>query len=113
MSKHTEVPVDAAKEIATTCAKTMVVILAYDPQSNRTHVTTYGVEPEDKERAAEVGDRCARLICGEGFNDRRTYEDFRFRSEAEWAKERERLLARIAELEGCQKAAEDLNLFAD
>lgn len=100
MGKHTEVPVDAAIEIATTYAKTMVVILAYDPASKRTHVTTYGVEPEDKERAAEVGDQCARLICGDGFAMRRTYEDFRFRTEAEWAKEREQLLARIAELGG-------------
>lgn len=100
MSNHIEVPVEAAREIATRYAKTMVVILAYDPTSQHTHLTTYGVGTEEKEIAAEVGERCAKLICGDGFEMRRTYEDFRFRTQAEWAKEREQLLARIAELGG-------------
>lgn len=77
MARYRDIPVSVAREIAAAYKKTMVVILAYDPEHELTHATTYGVSPEEKARAAEVGDQCAKAICGEGFNQRRNFEDFR------------------------------------
>src|SRR5690348_10243029 len=88
---HTPIPVETAREIATKFRKSMVVILAYDPASMMTHTTTYGVEPADKERAADVGERCAKLICGDGFERRTRYEDYRFTDQGKRAAQVEKL----------------------
>jgi hypothetical protein len=76
--EHTPIPVEVARRIAQQFHKSMVVILAYDPRSALTHTTTYGLDARDKEQAADVGDRCAKLICGDGFQRRTVYEDYRF-----------------------------------
>lgn len=75
---YVPVPVEVAREIAGRFGKSMVVILAYDPAHQLTHTTTYGQSALEKERAADVGDRCTKLICGEGFEQKRTFEDYRF-----------------------------------
>jgi hypothetical protein len=90
---HVQIPVEIARQIAIRYAKSMVVILAYDPESQLTHTTTYGVEPIDKERAADVGERCAQLICGDGFERRTSYEDYRFTDQGKRAQQIERLIA--------------------
>lgn len=89
---HVELPVDAARELAEKYRKSMVVILSYDPVSGLTHTTTYGIEPVDKERAADVGRQCAKLICGEGFAQRKSYEDYRFLDQGKRAQQIDRLL---------------------
>lgn len=90
-ASHTPIPVETAREIATKFHKSMVVVLAYDPASMLTHTTTYGVEPADKERAADVGERCAKLICGDGFEQRTRYEDYRFVDQGKRAQKIEKL----------------------
>ncbi len=92
---HTELPVRAAKELSEQYHKSMVVILSYDPVSAMTHTTTYGVSPEDKETAATVGEQCAKYIAGSAYRERRCYEDFRHRTQAEWAVEREKLVGAL------------------
>lgn len=89
--KHIPVPVETAKEIAERFRKTMVVILSYDPVSEMTHTTTYGVEPLDKERAADVGAECAKFICGDGYARRKSYSDYRFVDEGKRTQKIERL----------------------
>ena len=88
---HAPIPVAVAHHIATKFRKSMVVILAYDPASQRTHTTTYGVEALEKERAAEVGERCAKMICGDGFDARTSYEDYRFTDQGKRAQQIEML----------------------
>ena len=95
--EHIPVPIDEARRIANAYRKSMVVILTYDPESEMTHTTTYGVEPFDKERAAEVGEACAKLICGEGFAERTIYSDYRFIAEGERAKQIEQLRQLLVE----------------
>jgi hypothetical protein len=92
MPEYKPVPVDVARQIAEQCGKSMVVILSYDPAHQLTHTTTYGVEPSEKEMAADVGDRCAKLICGDGFDKSRRYEDFRFADQAARTKAIEQLI---------------------
>ena len=71
-------------------SKSMVVVLAYDPEQQLMHTTTYGVDPADKEQAADVGEMCTRLVCGDGFEQRRMYEDFRHVDAAERAQQIEK-----------------------
>ncbi|MBW3538729.1 MAG: hypothetical protein KY476_00515 [Planctomycetes bacterium] len=85
------VPVEEARHIAARYSKSMVVILSYDPAAALTHTTTYGVAPEDKEQAADVGEMCARLVCGEGFELRKKYEDYRFTDQGKRAEQIEAL----------------------
>ena len=54
MRDYMPIPVAEARRIATEFRKSMVVILAYDPVSNRTHTTTFGRDAEQKEIAADV-----------------------------------------------------------
>lgn len=95
MDRYRDIPVSVAREIAAGYKKTMVVILAYDPVHELTHTTTYGVSPYEKVRAAEVGDQCAKAICGEGFNQRRNFEDFRCVNAANAAVLIDRLIAAL------------------
>lgn len=97
-ARHTPIPVAVAHHIATKFRKSMVVILAYDPASQLTHTTTYGVEPSEKERAAEVGERCAKMICGDGFDARTSYKDYRFTDQGKRARQIEMLS------EACRRA---------
>lgn len=92
MPNYKPVPVDVARQIAEQCSKSMVVILSYDPAHELTHTTTYGVEPAEKEMAADVGDRCSKLICGDGFDKKRRYDDFRFADQAVRTKAIEQLI---------------------
>lgn len=88
---YVPIPVAVAREIAARYQKSQVVILAWDPVHELTHTTTYGVEPDEKERAAEVGDACAKAICGDGFERRRSFEDYRHIDAGERAKKIDQL----------------------
>ena len=81
---YAAIPVDVARGIGEEYRKDCVVILAYDHESNKTHATTWGREPADKEGAVNVRDKCLAAIgvTGEGT----TYQDYRFVSEGERAK---------------------------
>lgn len=92
------VPVDAAKEVAEKFDKDIVVIVSYQEAGNMFHCTTYGDRPVHKIVAAQMGENCMRA-AGADPVIKNTYEDFRFRTEAEWAKEREQLHDRIKKLE--------------
>jgi hypothetical protein len=88
---YKEIPVAEARRIAEECGKHMVVILAYDRHHERTHCTTYGVEPAEKLVAADAGERCAKLLGGD-LSAARCYEDFRAVEASKWAALVERLL---------------------
>lgn len=65
------VPITAAKRIAKEYEKTQVIILCWDKQHNRTHITTYGVTKEDCKQAAEGGNKIAGWL---GWNTKKTDE---------------------------------------
>ena len=59
------VPVAAARDIARSFAKDVVVIVAYDNAHERLHTTTYGRDPLDKVRAADLGEVLAKAAGGD------------------------------------------------
>lgn len=117
MSDYKPIPVSVAVQIAESFEKSMVVIMAYDPKHERSHTTTYGQNPADKENAAKIGDACSVLVCGEeGFAAKRSYEDYRFVDQGKRAEENRRLKSAIAELvesfDGCCPENIESGLFA-
>lgn len=92
------IPSSEAKTIAEKYDKQVVVILAIDRVHEMTHTTTYGVGPEDKLAAASLGDQLP-FILGLTEGPRKFFEDFRTTQQAEWKVEKDRLEARIRELE--------------
>ncbi len=73
--KYKPVPVEVAQKIASDFDKDMVIVLAYDKAHDRTHTTTYGVSPEDKENAARLGETLT-AACGADVSAKTTFEDF-------------------------------------
>ena len=57
-----EIPISAAREISTKFEYPEVVIFAYDPDSGRMHVTTYGKSPEQCRDAARAGNDLKRTL---------------------------------------------------
>ena len=57
MSRYKKIPIKAAKEIAQTFDKDQVIIVTWDAEHGRTHVTTYGKTLTDCESAAMGGNR--------------------------------------------------------
>jgi len=86
------VPVNVAREISERFEKSMVVIGTYDSKHDMLHTTTYGVEPKDKENAADWGELFAGLVCGEGFERRQVFEDYRFLDQGARAQKIEHLV---------------------
>ena len=76
MSEYKDVPVDAAKCIATFYDKSIVIIACWDREHNKLHTTTYGVLPEDKVSAAKGGEIVAAAL-GTDLTQKQDYEDFR------------------------------------
>lgn len=62
MSEYIPVPTTTAKDIAEQFAKSIVIILCYDPAHGMLHRTTFGVTPQDKVWAANGGDIAARAL---------------------------------------------------
>lgn len=90
MSTYQPVTVDAAKQIAEHFAKSIVVITAFDSVHDLIHVTTYGVDAEDKITASQLGERLAEA-AGLDFAKKESFEDFRTVDAAERAREIEEL----------------------
>lgn len=55
--KYKSIPVSAAKAIAETYAKQQVIVVAWDAEHGKTHVTTYGDTAETCRQAALGGDK--------------------------------------------------------
>jgi hypothetical protein len=91
------IPVAAARQIADESGHDIVVIVAWRRATNRSHVTTYGKNPMDKMGAAKLGEILAQA-AGIG-PPTQSFEDFRTRTAADWAQEKDALLRRIQELE--------------
>jgi hypothetical protein len=89
-SNYKPIPVLVAQNAAELFEKDMVVILAYDSIYHLTHTTTYGKTPEQKEIAADAGERCA-VALGCAIEAKRDYEDYRHRTAGEAAVLREAL----------------------
>jgi len=78
---YAAIPVSVARGIGEDYRKDCVVILAYDHASQKTHATTWGREPSDKEGAVRVRDKCVAAI-GAGMSDGTVYQDYRREGEA-------------------------------
>ena len=76
MSEYAPVPVTAAKHIAETYAKSIVIICAWDDPHQLLHTTIYGVSPADKVNAAHGGETAARALSMD-LDRQHKYEDFR------------------------------------
>lgn len=84
---YQSVPVDQARQIGESFNKDCVVILTYDADHERTHVTTWGRSPEDKAAAARVGELCAQQIGCE-METQTVHQDYRREGEAAQAVDR-------------------------
>src|SRR6187455_2614226 len=82
MSEYKPVPVEAAKAIAETYDKSMVVICCWDEKANKLHTTTYGVSPKDKHMAAIGGEMAARVLGGD-LSKKEDFQDYRKSYDAE------------------------------
>ena len=91
MAEYVPVPVAAAREVAERYAKSVVVITSFDRAHATVHTTTYGVEPADKIAAANLGDKIAQQVCGDGIDRQTRYEDFRHVDAAKRAQQIEKL----------------------
>lgn len=76
MKEYVPVPVTAAKHIAESFAKSIVIIAAWDPEHELLHTTTYGVAPADKVNAAHGGETVAKALSMD-LARQHMYEDFR------------------------------------
>ena len=74
------IPVDAARQIADQYQKDIVLLVAWDQASSKTHVVTWGREPPQKTSAAAAGDMIRQMLRLEGAAE--VYEDFRREGEA-------------------------------
>ena len=83
-NSYTPIPVAVARDIGLNHRKDMVVILAYDHDSERTNTVTWGHSPEDKAAAATVADVCAKA-AGADISTRESHQDYRYISEGERA----------------------------
>ncbi len=70
------VPVSAAREIAETFAKDIVIINAWDRKHALLNTTTFGKTPEDKMNAAFGGELAAAAL-GAQLKESTTHEDYR------------------------------------
>ena len=81
MSEYKQVPVEAAKQIATSYDRDIVIICCWSHEHKLLHTTTYGVAPADKVSAANGGEICAKALASD-LTRKTDYEDFRKDSDA-------------------------------
>ena len=62
MSGYKDVPIALAQKIANECDKDQVIIVCWDKDHRKTHVTTYGKTKQDCEHAAEGGNMVKRAL---------------------------------------------------
>ena len=95
---YKSVPVSAARDIANVFDKNVVVIVSWDSTHNLMHTTTYGKSEMDKIWSASLGEIVTKAAGGD-VSQKLTNEDWRLRTEAGWAIEKDNLLKRIKTLE--------------
>lgn len=66
------IPVDEAQNIAERYVYDQVIIVAWNAETGRTHITTYGTLDEYKRMAAQGGDFVAKTL---GLENPTVYED--------------------------------------
>jgi hypothetical protein len=91
LSAYQPVTVDAAGEISDRFEKNVVVIVTWDRFHDKLHVTTYGRSASEKAFAANLGETLCKA-AGADLAKAESFEDFRTRSQAQWALERDQLL---------------------
>lgn len=89
--KYKNVPIKAAKNIASEYQKDMVIIVCFDHTHGKQHITTYGKTIDDCDRAASGGNEIKRLL---GWPEKLCLEE---------PSRVKKLKARIAELETKQE----------
>lgn len=62
MTEYKDVPIEAAKDIAEKYDKDQVIVVCWDDEHKRTHVTTYGKSLSDCKAAAEGGNFVKRAL---------------------------------------------------
>lgn len=60
--KYVNVPISAAREIAKKYKKNQVIVVCWDQEHGKTHVTTYGTSSLECEQAAKGGDFVKRAL---------------------------------------------------
>jgi len=73
--EYMPIPSAVAQRISDEFKKSQVVICTFDPVHALLHFTTYGVSPEDKIQAAEMGDTISAIISDT--SKKVEFEDFR------------------------------------
>lgn len=73
---YREVPPSAAGDVGKKYKKARVILVSYDKEHDRTHMTTWGETADDKARAAGMGDKIIGAVAMVG-QDSKTFEDFR------------------------------------
>ncbi|HZI17839.1 MAG TPA: hypothetical protein VEY09_04515 [Pyrinomonadaceae bacterium] len=73
MSQPAPIPVADAKRIAEERGYDQVIIVAWNAETGKNHITTYGTEPAQKKMAAQGGDRIAEIL---GLENATVYEDY-------------------------------------
>lgn len=76
MTAYAPVPVEAARFIADTYAKSVVIVLAWDPVHGQLHTTTYGVDDQSKAWAADGGEIASKAL-GTMPNQATYFENYR------------------------------------
>lgn len=74
--QYRPVPVSAAKAVGQQYAKSIVVILSWDPLHEKLHTTTWGLTENDKHMAALGGELAATALGFDLFRGTK-FEDFR------------------------------------
>lgn len=92
------VPVEAARQIGEQFAKQIVVIVAIDLLHDKNHFTTWGKRPPHKDLAAVLAETFSTAL-GAAPSTSQTFEDYRASSQAQWAADREKLVAKLNEAE--------------
>lgn len=95
------IPVAEAQRIGDGFQKDIVLIVAWEPESNKTNIVTWGREPGQKSAAANAGDTIAKQL-GLADDLAETHEDYRREGEA--AKEVDRLRRAIERAVRCFRA---------
>ncbi len=97
MSDYLLVPVAVAAEISERFEKDIVIVICWNAEHNKFHMTTFGRAAIDKVNAADLGEILADA-AGAVLSEKTVYEDFRLDA-ARLKEENDRLKRRIAELE--------------
>ncbi len=84
MSEYILVPVSLAQQIAESCEKDWVIILARDHAHDKIHVATFGKTAMDKQEVAALGDMLPTCIGSDPNAAGKIFEDWRLVEKAKY-----------------------------